>query len=405
MAATSISPLAPSQILELPPLEGVRLSSCAAGLKYKNRPDILLVELCAGAQVAGVLTQSRCASAPVEWCRRLLPRGTARVLLVNAGNANAFTGGKGRAAVQHLADSVAKLLGHSAEDVFLASTGVIGEPLATSNIEAVFQELKAGLSENGWTDAARAIMTTDTYPKLAQRSFAFGGQSYTLNGIAKGSGMIAPDMATLLSFIFTDAPFPASVLQKALTHAAEGSFNSITVDGDTSTSDTVLLFSTGATLQDTEAEDLFQTALSEVMQELALSVVRDGEGARKLIEVSVRGAVSDASAKKIAFSIANSPLVKTAVAGEDPNWGRIIMAVGKAGEPAERDLLSVFLGDLCVACAGEPAPSYEESAAKVEMRKEHVCITVDLNLGNGHARVWGCDLTEGYIRINTDYRS
>ncbi|WP_026790547.1 bifunctional glutamate N-acetyltransferase/amino-acid acetyltransferase ArgJ [Pleomorphomonas oryzae] len=408
------SPLAPKSYPELPALEGVRFATAAAGIKYKGRTDVLLVALDEGTEVAGVFTTSKCPSAPVDWCRANLAAGKARALMVNSGNANAFTGKKGRETVEASAAYAASALGVPAGQVFLASTGVIGEPLEPRKFEAVLGELSARLAPAPWIDAARAIMTTDTFPKVVTATVDLGGVQVTINGMAKGAGMIAPDMATMLSFIFTDAPLAAPVLQDLIAKGAKQSFNSITVDSDTSTSDTLLLFATGKAASRgapriTDPADprlaAFRTALEGLLLDLAKMVVRDGEGARKFIEVNVTGATDNASAKRIAFSIANSPLVKTAVAGEDANWGRVVMAVGKAGEPADRDRLDVYFGGIRVAVDGERDPDYSEEAASAAMRKDEIVIRADIGLGEGHATVWTCDLTKEYVAINGDYRS
>jgi len=410
----TLSPLAPKSHPELPALDGVRFATAAAGIKYKGRTDVLLVALDEGTEVAGVFTTSKCPSAPVDWCRANLGGGKARALMVNSGNANAFTGKKGRDTVESSAAYVASALGVPAGEVFLASTGVIGEPLDARKFEAVLGDLSARLAPAPWIDAARAIMTTDTFPKVVTATVDLGGVPVTINGMAKGAGMIAPDMATMLSFIFTDAPLAAPVLQDLIGKGAKPSFNSITVDSDTSTSDTLLLFSTGRAaargaprIADPADPRLaaFRTALDGLLTDLAKMVVRDGEGARKFIEVNVTGAADDASAKRIAFAIANSPLVKTAVAGEDANWGRVVMAVGKAGEPADRDRLAIYFGGIRVAVDGERDPDYSEQAASAAMRKDEIVIRADIGLGEGRATVWTCDLTKEYVAINGDYRS
>lgn len=412
--STAVSPLAPKNYPEMPDVAGVRFATAEAGIKYKGRTDVVMMLLDEGSRVAGVFTKSMCPSAPVDWCRANLAGGSARALLVNSGNANAFTGKKGRAAVELSADIVAKAVGCAQSEIFLASTGVIGEPLAAEKFEGVAVSLTERASAGAWIDAAKAIMTTDTFPKVATRTIDLGGVSVVLNGIAKGAGMIAPDMATMLSFLFTDAPIDAPVLQAMLSEAVGGSFNAITVDSDTSTSDTVLLFATGKAadrgapmITDTTDPKLaaFRTALAELMRELAHWIVKDGEGARKFVEVNVSGAKSDASAKRIALSIANSPLVKTAVAGEDANWGRIVMAVGKAGEPADRDRLAIWFGDVRVAVDGERDPDYSEAAASMVMKNPEIPVRVDLGIGSGKATVWTCDLTKEYVAINGDYRS
>ena len=412
--STAISPLAPKTYPRMPDIAGVRFATAEAGIKYKGRTDVLLMMLDDGTSVAGVFTKSRCPSAPVDWCRANLSSGTARALLVNSGNANAFTGKKGQAAVELSAQIIAKTAGCAPSEIFLASTGVIGEPLAAEKFAGVAQDLTTRATAGSWIEAAKTIMTTDTYPKVATRSVDLGGVPVTLNGIAKGAGMIAPDMATMLSFLFTDAPIAAPVLQLMLSQAVGGSFNAITVDSDTSTSDTVLLFATGkaaergaATITDADDArlDAFRAALADLMRELAHRIVKDGEGARKFVEVSVSGAESDVSAKRIALSIANSPLVKTAIAGEDANWGRVVMAVGKAGEPADRDRLAIWFGDVRVAVDGERDPDYLEEAAAAVMKEPEIALRVDLGLGRGTATVWTCDLTKEYVAINGDYRS
>ena len=406
------SPLAPPARKPLPAVAGVRLASAAAGIKYSGRTDVMVAELAPGTQVAGVFTRSKAPSAPVDWCRTKLARGTARGLVVNSGNANAFTGQAGKVATREVAQAAAAALGCSSAAVFLASTGVIGEPLPAHKITAILPQLCDGAAKDGWEAAARAIMTTDTYPKLATASAKIAGSKIRINGIAKGSGMIAPDMATMLAFVFTDAVIPAAVLQDLLSDGVARSFNCITVDSDTSTSDTLLLFATGQVLSHpriTRASDPrladFRRKLDAVLLDLALQVVRDGEGAQKLIEVDIRGAKSDASAHRIAMSIANSPLVKTAIAGGDANWGRIVMAVGKAGEPADRDRLKIAFGGHVVAEGGTRARRYDEARASAAVAQCTVKIAVDIGLGRGRARVWTCDLTEGYIHINGAYRS
>lgn len=413
MSAT-ISPLAPKSVPEVPPVPGVRFATAEAGIRYKGRTDVLLMALDAGTTVAGVTTRSKCPSAPVEWCRDLLKKGKARGLVVNSGNANAFTGEKGRVATRHTAEVAAAALGCKPTEVFLASTGVIGEPLDASKFEGVLEDCKSRLANTPWLDAARAIMTTDTFPKLATAQVLLGDVPVTIAGVAKGAGMIAPDMATMLSFVFTDAPIAADVLQTLLSKGVKRSFNAVTVDSDTSTSDTLLLFATGAAegrgaprikqVNDPRLKT-FRRALNELLNDLAEQVARDGEGARKLVRVHVQGAMSRKSAHRIAMSIANSPLVKTAVAGEDANWGRVVMAVGKAGEPAERDLLSISFGDICVAREGARAPEYDEATTSEYMKNDVIDITVDIGLGDGAARVLTCDLTKEYIAINGDYRS
>ena len=408
MAQLPVSPLA-RPLPNLPPVAGVRLATAEAGIRYKGRTDVLLAEFCAGTTVAGVFTKNLCPGAPVTYCREVLQGGVARGLVVNAGNANVFNGVAGMRAVEATAEAAAKTLGAMADEIFLASTGVIGEPLPAQKIVAVMDRLKAKLAEDKFAEAASAIMTTDTFAKGATRTAKIGGTEVTINGIAKGSGMIAPDMATMLCFMFTDAAIPAPALQTMLAKGVENTFNCITIDSDTSTSDTVLLFATGqagnkATEDPAYLAD-FRRALHEVLHELALLVVRDGEGAQKLVTITVEGAVSHASAKRIGLSIANSPLVKTAIAGEDANWGRIVMAVGKAGEPADRDRLGVAVGGVWMAQNGGVVPGYDETPVVAHMKGQEIDITVDIGLGNGRATVWTCDFTHGYIDINGSYRS
>jgi glutamate N-acetyltransferase/amino-acid N-acetyltransferase len=411
-AAHPVSPLAPKSFASLPPLAGVRLATGQAGVRYKDRTDVLVAVLSPGTQVAGVFTKSKTASAPVDWCKAQLKGGNARALVVNSGNANAFTGKAGLEGTRQIAESAAAIVGCRAQEVFLASTGVIGEPLPAGKITRILGDLVEAGAAGGWRAAAEAIMTTDTFPKLATASATIDGRKVTINGIAKGSGMIAPDMATMLAFVFTDAKLPAPVLQELLSGGVQNSFNAITVDSDTSTSDTLLLFATGKGAQHaaiTKASDKklteFKRKLDEVLLDLALQVVRDGEGAQKLIRIDVTGAESDSAAKRVALSIANSPLVKTAIAGSDANWGRIVMAVGKSGEAADRDKLKISFGKQVVAENGERAAKYNEEAATKAVSGRSVEIAVDLNIGSGNARVWTCDLTHGYIDINGSYRS
>jgi len=410
MAQLPVSPLA-VPLPELPPLAGVRLGVTAAGIRYKGRPDLMLAELAPGTTVAGVFTRNKCPGAPVDWDRAALKGGKARAVVVNAGNANVFTGKAGREAVKATADAAAGLLGCKPREVFVASTGVIGEVLPHERLTAALPGLQSGLTEDGWADAARGIMTTDTFPKGATRTARIGEATVTINGIAKGSGMIAPDMATMLCFIFTDAKIPAAALQTLLAKGTDTSFNCTTVDSDTSTSDTVLLFATGQARHPrvpAEGGPMlrdFRRALNEILMDLALQVVRDGEGAQKLVRIDVTGAVSAKSAKRVAMAIANSPLVKTAIAGEDANWGRIVMAVGKAGEPADRDKLSVAVGGTWMAKDGGVVPGYDETPVVAHMKGREIEITVDLGLGSGKATAWTCDLTHGYIDINGSYRS
>jgi glutamate N-acetyltransferase / amino-acid N-acetyltransferase len=411
-AAAKVSPLAPKNFAHLPPLAGVRLATGEAGIKYRNRTDVLLAILAPGTEVAGVFTRSKTASAPVEWCRAQLKRGQARALVVNSGNANAFTGQAGLAGARAVAEAASAVIGCKASDVFLASTGVIGEPLPAEKITKILGKVAEDASASGWRAAAEAIMTTDTYPKLATATAAIDGVKVTLNGIAKGSGMIAPDMATMLAFVFTDATLPATVLQDCLNAGVGPSFNSITVDSDTSTSDTLLLFATGKGAKHgavSKASDKrltgFRRSLDQLLLDLALGVVKDGEGAEKFIQVEVAGAESNEAARRVALSIANSPLVKTAIAGNDANWGRVVMAVGKSGESADRDKLKISFGTHMVAEKGARALKYDETLATKAVSGREVLIAVDLGLGKGTARVWTCDLTHGYIDINGSYRS
>ncbi len=406
------SPFAPATYPAMPDIAGVRLATAEAGIKYRGRTDVLTVLFDGGAEVAGVFTRSKCASAPVDWCREKLAGGRARALLVNSGNANAFTGQRGWEAARSSAAMTAEAAGCSVDEVFLASTGVIGEPLDARKFAAVLSDTVARAAPGGFVEAAKAIMTTDTFAKAATATGKLAGVDTTIVGIAKGSGMIAPDMATMLSFVFTDAPLAAPVLQRLLSRGVRNSFNAVTVDGDTSTSDTVLLFATGQASGAPRIDDPgdrrlagFRKALNGVLLDLAHQVVKDGEGARKFVSISVEGAVSKSSARKVGMAIANSPLVKTAIAGEDANWGRIVMAVGKAGEPADRDRLAIWFGDVRVAVDGERDPDYSEAAASAVMQAPEIAIRVDLGLGRTCDTVWTCDLTKGYVAINGDYRS
>jgi len=409
------SPFAPETLASLPPIEGVRLAVAEAGIRYKNRKDVLLAVFDEGAKAGGVLTQSKTASAPVHWCRAQLAHGRVRALIVNSGNSNAFTGMRGVETVLAIANIAASAATCAPGEVFIASTGVIGEPLSPAKFEGVLDRLAVEAEPDRFEDAARAIMTTDTFPKLATRQAEIDGKIVTLNGIAKGSGMIAPDMATMLAFLFTDAPISSDVLTALCREHSQTTFNAITVDSDTSTSDTLLLFATGAAakrgvpditrIDDPELAG-FSIALHALMLDLALQIVKDGEGVSKLISVHVHGAASAAAAKRIAMSIANSPLVKTAIAGEDPNWGRIVMAVGKSGEEADRDRLAIWFGDIPVAAAGMVHPDYREAQGAAYMKGREIDIRVDAGVGGeGQAMVWGCDLTAAYIQINADYRS
>jgi glutamate N-acetyltransferase / amino-acid N-acetyltransferase len=408
----AISPLAPAQFPQMPPVAGVKLATAAAGIRYPGRTDVLLALFDQGTTVAGVFTRSKCPSAPVDWCRAHLKAGVASALVVNSGNANAFTGKSGRTATKLTADIAAKAAGCKPSHVFLASTGVIGEPLDATRFEAVMDRLVASAAPGAWQEAATAIMTTDTFPKGAAAIARIGALPVTICGFAKGAGMIAPDMATMLSFVFTDASISPRVLQRLLEQGVADSFNAVTVDGDTSTSDTLLAFATGAARGAPRIANVsdprlpaFRKAFDAVLANLAEQVARDGEGARKLVEIIVEGAVSKPSARKIALSIANSPLVKTAIAGEDANWGRVVMAVGKAGEPADRDRLSIWFGGIRVAHRGERDPAYDEAAVSATMKKPEITLKVDLGLGRGRDRVLTCDLTKEYVAINGDYRS
>jgi glutamate N-acetyltransferase / amino-acid N-acetyltransferase len=411
---TDISPLAPQSFPDLPPIAGLRLATHAAGIRPDSRADLFLAEVAEGTTVAGTFTKSLCPSAPVDWCRTILAEGdgTARALVCNSGNANAFTGRAGDTAAALTADVIGDALGIDPERVYLASTGVIGETLPAEALASGLPALAARLdSANAgtWSDAAFAIRTTDTFSKGA--SARVTGTAAHIVGIAKGSGMIAPDMATMLAFVFTDLAVAPDVLQGALSAAVAKSFNRITVDSDTSTSDTVLLFATGEQIDDEivatddERYDDFQSALDEVLRDLSHQIVRDGEGATKFVEVHVSGAESDAAAEIIAFSIGNSPLVKTALAAEDANWGRIVMAVGKAGQAANRDRLAIWLGPEQAAENGVQCETYVEERATAHLREQEVRIHVDVGVGNGDATIWTCDLTHGYIEINAGYRT
>jgi glutamate N-acetyltransferase / amino-acid N-acetyltransferase len=414
--STAISPLAPQHVPEMPVIAGVTMATAAAGIRYAGRTDVLLVLLDHGTTAAGVFTRSKCPSAPVEWCRAQLKRGkakaAARALVVNSGNANAFTGKTGRAACKFTADIAARAARIKPGEVFLASTGVIGEPLNASAFDGVMDGLVANAKAGGFLAAAKAIMTTDTFPKVATATARLGKATVIFNGIAKGAGMIAPDMATMLSFIFTDAAIAAPALQAILDEAVVDTFNAVTIDGDTSTSDTLMIFATGKATDCARIGrggdprlKAFKKALQRVLADLSEQIARDGEGARKLVEITVEGAVSKKSARRIALSIANSPLVKTAIAGEDANWGRVVMAVGKAGEPADRDKLSIWFGGIRVAHKGARDPGYDEAQVSAAMKRPEISLKVALGLGKGRDRVLTCDLTKEYIAINGDYRS
>ena len=403
----TVSPLAPANFPELPEIAGVTFAAAAAGIKHKNRVDVMLAVLAPGTAMAGVFTRSATRSAPVLDCQSKLghdPSGPAAIL-VNSGNSNAFTGGRGTESVLALTTSVAAKTGVSADRIFTASTGVIGEPLPHDRIEAKIDELHANQSATAMEAAARAIMTTDTFPKGATKTISVNGVSVKIAGIAKGSGMIAPDMATMLVYIFTDALIGQADLQALVSKLNAKTFNCITVDSDTSTSDSLMMAATGASGADVTGNADFEAALSDIMHDLAHQVVRDGEGATKFVAVTVNGAKDDADAHKVALSIANSPLVKTAIAGEDANWGRVVMAVGKSGAAADRDKLSIRFGDITVAENGWRAPHYSEDATSAYMKNQELEIGVDLGIGGGKSTVWTCDLTHGYISINADYRS
>lgn len=408
--AIPVSPLAVALPL-LPAIRGVRFGAAEAGIRYKGRTDLVMAAFAAETTVAGVFTKNLCPGAPVDWCRLALASGTARGLVVNAGNANVFTGKMGADAAEATAAAAAKLLDVPTNQIFVASTGVIGEQLPVDRLVAALPKLSENLTETGWEAAARGIMTTDTFPKASTRTAEIAGETVRITGIAKGSGMVAPDMATMLCFIATDAKIPAPALQRLLSRGVDSTFNCTTVDSDTSTSDTVLLFATGqvrhAQVHEEGGSILadFAEKLEELLLDLALQVVRDGEGAQKLVRIDVTGAVSAESAKRVGMAIANSPLVKTAIAGEDANWGRIVMAVGKAGEPANRDTLSVGIGGIWMAREGGVIPGYDEAPVVAHMKGHEIEIMVDLGLKDGRATVWTCDLTHGYIDINGSYRS
>ena len=411
---TTVSPFAPVALPRLSPLEGVRFATAEAGIRYKGRTDLMVAVMDEGTSAAGVLTQSKTASAPVLWCRKSLKKGKARILVVNSGNSNAFTGKKGVEAVELTAEYAVAAVGCKPHEVFLASTGVIGEPMDAKK----FAHLLGGLANIAEADrfeaAARAIMTTDTYPKLATRSAQIGNTRVTINGFCKGAGMIAPDMATMLCFMFTDAAIEPKVLQELLNEHVKTTFNCMTVDGDTSTSDTCLLFATGAAvargqkkIDKAKSKKLaaFSAALHDLMQDLAVQVAKDGEGVSKFVTFEVEGAKSWEAARKIALSCANSPILKTAIAGEDPNWGRVVMAVGKSGEVADRDRLTIWFGSHCVARDGERAKDYDEKTVAEYMKNGEITIRMNVGVGKSSATVWTCDLTHDYVSINADYRS
>ncbi len=405
--AGPVSPLAPASFPALPVIDGVRFASIAAGVRYKGRTDVMLAELAPGSAVAGVFTRSSTRSAPVLDCQAKIGGASdgRAAFLVNSGNSNAFTGSRGVESVNAISAAVADATGIAAARVFTSSTGVIGEPLPHDRIVAKLGELNGALTADGIEGAARAIMTTDTFPKGSTAEVEIDGKTVKIAGIAKGSGMIAPDMATMLVYIFTDAAYERAALQDLLGRITDRSFNCITVDSDTSTSDTLLMAATGASGSDATGNAAFAEALERVMLDLAHQVVRDGEGATKFVEIRVTGAASDDDARKVAMATANSPLVKTAIAGEDPNWGRVVMAVGKSGAEADRDRLTIRFGDILVAENGWVSPSYSEEKAAAYMKGQDLVIAVDLGLGAGTSTVWTCDLTHRYIDINADYRS
>ena len=411
---TTRSPFTPESLPRLGPIAGVRFATAEAGIKYRGRTDLMVAVLDAGTTAAGVLTQSKTASAPVLLCREHLKGGAARLLIVNSGNANAFTGKRGREAVEITVEAGAKAARCVTDDVFVASTGVIGEPLDAGKFAHLLDKLVQDAVPDAFELAARAIMTTDTYPKLATRTARIGGVEVTINGFCKGAGMIAPDMATMLAFIFTDAAIGSEALQALLSEHVVTTFNSMTIDGDTSTSDTCLLFATGAAeargqARVTDAADPalaeFSGALHDLMRDLAIQVAKDGEGLSKFVTFIVEGAESVHAARRIALACANSPILKTAIAGEDPNWGRVVMAVGKAGEAADRDKLAIWFGPYCVARDGERAAEYDEATVAAYMKNREIVIRVNAGVGEGTAHVWTCDLTHDYVSINADYRS
>jgi glutamate N-acetyltransferase/amino-acid N-acetyltransferase len=411
VATLKRSPLAPAEFPRMPAIAGVHLTALKAGIKYKGRDDLLLVRLAPDSSVAGVFTRSTTASAPVQWSRDVVGRGKARAILINSGNANTFTGKQGHADVKRTAAMAGRIGGCKASEVLIASTGVIGEPLPVDRIERALSRIKSRARTASWLQAAKAIGTTDTYPKGASFRVDIAGSPVMLSGIAKGSGMIAPDMATMLAFVFTDARIPPGILDELLRESARESFNSITVDSDTSTSDSLILAATGQAgnpapkSKSDPSLKAFRTALKELMTDLAIQVVRDGEGASKFITVDVIGANSTANARKAALSVANSPLVKTAIAGEDANWGRIVMAVGKSGAPLDQQKLCVSIGGIAIARSGGRVSGYDEREVATHLEGANIQIEVDLGVGRSRARVWTCDLTHDYISINADYRT
>lgn len=411
---TTVSPFAPPQLVKLSSIDGVKFATAEAGIRYKDRTDLLVAVMDEGTSAAGVFTQSKTASAPVLWCRKALKKGSARGLVVNSGNANAFTGKKGRACVDITVEHAADALGAASHEIFIASTGVIGEPLDAHKFAHLLDGLAADAAPDRFEAAARAIMTTDTYPKLATRKAEIGGVQVTINGFCKGAGMIAPDMATTLCFIFTDAALSSDVLQEVLSEHIETTFNCMTVDGDTSTSDTCMMFATGKAedrgqkrVSKAKSKKLqgFSAALHDLMRDLAIQVAKDGEGLSKFVTFEVEGAKSWKAARTIARACANSPILKTAIAGHDPNWGRVVMAVGKAGEAADRDKLAIWFGPHCMALNGERAPDYDEKTVASYMKNREITIRIDVGVGKAAATVWTCDLTHDYVSINADYRS
>jgi glutamate N-acetyltransferase / amino-acid N-acetyltransferase len=413
-SAAKISPFAPARLPDMPVVPGVRLAACEAGIRYQNRTDLMAAVFDPGTVAAGVLTQSKTCSAPVLWCRSNLAHGKARAVVVNSGNANAFTGKRGSEATRLTAEAAAKAIGCAVNEVYVASTGVIGEPLDAGKFTHLLQGLTQSAIPDAFLTGARAIMTTDTYPKPATRTAKIGDVAVTLNGFCKGAGMIAPDMATMLCFMFTDAAIAQPALQALLSQHVKTTFNCMTVDGDTSTSDTCLLFATGAAAARgqkavSDAGDArlaaFSAALHDLMRDLAIQVAKDGEGLSKFVTFEIGGAESWAAARKIALACANSPILKAAIAGEDPNWGRVVMAIGKSGEAADRDKLSIWFGPHLVAKNGERAPDYVEKTVAAYMQGREIVIRADVGVGKASAMVWTCDLTHDYISINADYRS
>jgi len=408
------SPFAPARLPDMPVVPGVRFATCEAGIRYKGRTDLMLAVLDPATVAAGVLTRSKTCSAPVLWCRESLTHGKARALVVNSGNANAFTGKKGNEATRITAQAAAKAVGCTPAEVFIASTGVIGEPLDAGKFAHLLEGLAASVKADACKAAARAIMTTDTYPKLATRTVEIDGVSVVINGFCKGAGMIAPDMATMLCFMFTDAAIAQPALQAIVAQHAETTFNCMTVDGDTSTSDTCLLFATGAAAKRgqkpiADAGDgrlaAFSSVLHDLMRDLAIQVAQDGEGISKFVTIEISGGETWAAARRIALTCANSPILKAAIFGEDPNWGRVVMAIGKAGEAADRDKLSIWFGPHIVARDGVRAAEYSEETVAAYMKGREIVIRADVGVGTAKATVWTCDLTHDYVSINADYRS